>query len=343
MKIGFTGDLVLQDLEKLPSEIFGNFRKYIDSKEINLCVNLESPFIKKGMTSFKNKVVLYAYESQYRYIDFLSPHLVNLGNNHINDFGNESSSLSIEILNKNQQAFFGIGYKDKKENVFIDTLNNHIYISFCTRSSDLTGSRLFSEEEFIGPYDVDYDQINFYKCSYSNFKIVVNIHWGLEDIAYPEPEKRNIAHKIIDSGANLIIGHHSHKIQPFEIYKDSYIYYSIGNFYFNDISFELNNKNVFKRALKHQKCGIIPIFDADLHLLDVLEIKIISNSSLEYRECYKPKEITNSVEKYTSLYKYYFFFYNLLRKFVFICKNLDYVFYRIFHVNINKFKKNNLL
>ena len=59
--------------------------------------------------------------------------------------------------------------------------------------------------------------------------IIVNLHWGTEEVNFPKPEDIIMARKIIDLGADLIIGHHSHCIQPFEVYNGKYIFYGLGN------------------------------------------------------------------------------------------------------------------
>jgi len=63
---------------------------------------------------------------------------------------------------------------------------------------------------------------------------IVNIHWGQE---YAElrsnARQQNIAHRLIDAGADLIIGHHPHVIQEMEIYNNRPIFYSLGNFVFD--------------------------------------------------------------------------------------------------------------
>ncbi|MEZ5146693.1 MAG: CapA family protein [Bacteroidales bacterium] len=55
--------------------------------------------------------------------------------------------------------------------------------------------------------------------------------------------------RLIDAGADLIIGHHSHTVQPFEIYKGKYIFYSLGNFVFQIIGLMEN----FIRCRKERK------------------------------------------------------------------------------------------
>jgi len=65
--------------------------------------------------------------------------------------------------------------------------------------------------------------------------IVVSYHWGDEYTAQPNLRQREIAHKTIDAGADLVIGNHPHWIQPFERYRDKFIMYAHGNFVFDQM------------------------------------------------------------------------------------------------------------
>ena len=60
--------------------------------------------------------------------------------------------------------------------------------------------------------------------------MVVSLHWGEEFIDYPSPAQTVIAHEIIDAGAKLILGHHSHSMQGIEHYNGGVIFYSLGTF-----------------------------------------------------------------------------------------------------------------
>lgn len=68
------------------------------------------------------------------------------------------------------------------------------------------------------------------ECDY----LVVCLHWGFEYHRLPLPVDIELAHEMVDHGADLIIGNHPHNIQPKEIYKGKSIYYSLGNFYFSE-------------------------------------------------------------------------------------------------------------
>jgi len=62
--------------------------------------------------------------------------------------------------------------------------------------------------------------------------IVVSLHWGREHSSKIHPEARSLARRIIDSGADIILGHHPHVPQGIEIYNHRYIVYSMGNLIF---------------------------------------------------------------------------------------------------------------
>ena len=63
--------------------------------------------------------------------------------------------------------------------------------------------------------------------------VIVNMHWGKEYSRDYDAVQKTFARKLIDFGADLIIGHHPHVVQGVEEYKGKYIFYSLGNFIFD--------------------------------------------------------------------------------------------------------------
>jgi poly-gamma-glutamate synthesis protein (capsule biosynthesis protein) len=68
--------------------------------------------------------------------------------------------------------------------------------------------------------------------------LVISVHWGVEYATAPRPEDVDIAHKMLEAGATVIVGAHPHVLQPIETYKtqdgrDTVIFYSLGNFLSN--------------------------------------------------------------------------------------------------------------
>ena len=68
--------------------------------------------------------------------------------------------------------------------------------------------------------------------------LVISVHWGIEYATAPRPEDIDIAHKMLEAGATVVVGAHPHVLQPIETYKtqdgrDTVIFYSLGNFLSN--------------------------------------------------------------------------------------------------------------
>ncbi len=63
--------------------------------------------------------------------------------------------------------------------------------------------------------------------------VIVSFHWGNEKDYVPTKNQIRMGRLAVDSGADLVLGHHSHRINPIELYKGVYICYSLGNFCFS--------------------------------------------------------------------------------------------------------------
>lgn len=63
--------------------------------------------------------------------------------------------------------------------------------------------------------------------------VVVHIHWGVEYDNNIHPRQRDLGRALVDAGADIVVGHHPHVLEPVEFYKDSVILYSLGNFIFD--------------------------------------------------------------------------------------------------------------
>ena len=74
--------------------------------------------------------------------------------------------------------------------------------------------------------------------------VIASFHFGEEYHPEPSGRQRELAHLAVDSGADLVIGHHPHVSQPVESYKDSYIAYSLGNFIFDQNFSEETMKSI---------------------------------------------------------------------------------------------------
>lgn len=147
------------------------------------------------------------------------PIAVDVVNNHIYDYGEIGFNKTLEKMTE-----LGIS-------VITD---EPIYIneSVCLFAFMLfEGNTLFQFE-----YKKAKDNIQKAKSRNSNVRIVVQMHWGLENNPKETEEQRNVAHWLIDNGVDLVIGHHPHCLQTAEQYNGKMIFYSLGNTLFGNIN-----------------------------------------------------------------------------------------------------------
>ena len=76
--------------------------------------------------------------------------------------------------------------------------------------------------------------------------LVVVVHWGEEYHDIEKPEQRDAAHRLIDAGADLVIGHHPHVLQAIESYHGGLIAYSLGNFLFEHAGAPMRDSGVLR-------------------------------------------------------------------------------------------------
>jgi len=74
--------------------------------------------------------------------------------------------------------------------------------------------------------------------------LIVGIHWGVEYTGVPTEKQRSLAKKFIDSGASVISGHHPHWVQEIEYLDGKPVYYSLGNFVFDQMWSEETKKGL---------------------------------------------------------------------------------------------------
>ena len=121
--------------------------------------------------------------------------------------------------------------------------------------------------------------------------VIVSFHWGREKDYRPTENQIKMGRLAVDSGADLVIGHHSHRINPIEEYNGVYICYSLGNFCFsgNDKPDDMNSYIFQTRFL----------VDKNTHEPTNLGFRIIPIriTSIKDRNNYTPTPITDDMKK----------------------------------------------
>ncbi|MCD8291802.1 MAG: CapA family protein, partial [Prevotella sp.] len=185
--------------------------------------NLEGAILKDkeqvNHFKWKDKYSLYSSPEVLDILDNLNIKYISLCNNHILDY-----EQPIEVTNRMLIQHGVNQWGLKNHDVLQLKLNekNVYIITFATFANE-------HSLNLFNPHKVLKD-IESLRQKEPDCLIVVYPHWGVEKFYYPEPADRVLAHACVDAGANLIVGHHPHIIQPIEFYKGTFIIYSIGNF-----------------------------------------------------------------------------------------------------------------
>ncbi|MGN0561376.1 MAG: CapA family protein [Candidatus Fimenecus sp.] len=163
--------------------------------------------------------------------------VVNLANNHMLDKTSKGLAEAIDFWDATGLARTG-AYKDTQDLESVEYIEkNGLKIGLIGITQYTNGLTLPSDSPL--KYILTSDEATIerkIKAAKAQCDVVlVNVHWGSEYTTTPAQEQRNLAKKMADWGANVIIGHHPHVLQPVEWIENSdgtrtLVAYSLGNF-----------------------------------------------------------------------------------------------------------------
>jgi poly-gamma-glutamate synthesis protein (capsule biosynthesis protein) len=174
--------------------------------------------------------------------------LVNLANNHTYDYGEVAFLDTLGHLEEYGILYSGAGRNiEEAINVKIFEKNNLKvgFLSFAEGNAYKAGD----EKPGIACFDRNDNTIMLNTITKAKEKcdiLIIMLHWGIEYAREPSDYQIELAHKIIEAGADGIIGHHPHVLQGIEIYKGKPILYSTGNFLFLKKNVEAGKTAVFE-------------------------------------------------------------------------------------------------
>ena len=209
---------------------FKNFREVFENDDLTI-VNLEGV-----LTDATDRVEkTYNIKGRPEYTGIMtssSVEAVSLGNNHSADYGPQSLTDT-----KNALDAAGILY----------AIND--IISYYTTDDGMVVAMVSASITGAGNARDQYLLDGVKKAQEAGADLVVALcHWGIERDYYPSDYQRNLGHKLIDAGADLVIGHHPHVLQGVEEYNGKIICYSLGNF-----SFGGNRNPAEKNTIAYQQ------------------------------------------------------------------------------------------
>lgn len=181
--------------------------------------NLEGPIVKKPQNFSLNSLKFNFSPKVVDGLSWANFSVLSLANDHILDRGENGLKETKQFLKEKNINFVGDPIKCTDDYSF--KKNDIVFLAF-----NKTSSFSCSDEEII-------NTIKLIRTSSPESFLIVSIHWGEEYQEEISFSQRELAHKIIEAGADTIVGHHPHIVQNIEIYKGKPIFYSLGNFIFD--------------------------------------------------------------------------------------------------------------
>ncbi|SHJ14594.1 poly-gamma-glutamate synthesis protein (capsule biosynthesis protein) [Geosporobacter subterraneus DSM 17957] len=251
--ISLAGDVMLdrsigKQIEKMGVDYpWTGVKPYFDKSDLVL-INLETSVGLKGSAS-PDKT--YTFQSKPETLDGLvkaGVSGVSIANNHVLDFGQEGFIETLENLEKRKIKYAGGGRNIQKalEPAVWEIHGQKIgFLAFSRVIYDMSWYATSKRPGIVSAYDHYIDQIKdtIVEAKKNVDFLIVSVHWGKELEQIPQEYQERIGRVMIDSGADVVMGHHPHVLQGIEFYKNKPILYSLGNFVFNSKG-QLSNRSM---------------------------------------------------------------------------------------------------
>jgi poly-gamma-glutamate synthesis protein (capsule biosynthesis protein) len=247
-------------------------------------VNLEGPAPVKS--SYHTSGMLFTFNQAYLSgLKNAGIDVVSLANNHVGNAGRQGMRETTAALDNIGIAHAGLGANDTAARAPAMFTVQGVRVAFLAYDSiapsywagpNLEGSAKMAADQTLS-------DIKAAKAAGAQV-VIVYPHWGTEYHTTPTASERTWAHKMIDAGADVIIGNHVHYVAAMEVYKGKPIWYALGNFVFDQnwseqteegLVLELSfNGGTLVQAWMHP---ILDLANCQPNLLDAASGKVVLN------------------------------------------------------------------
>ncbi|MDO8436341.1 MAG: CapA family protein [bacterium] len=194
--------------------------------------NLEGPISDKGVKVGS----IYSFRANPKAIDGLTYagfDILSVANNHILDYSRLAMEDTFLRLRAAGIDYIGGGFNEKEVRLGVikEIQNTKIaYLAYTNLGSENWQAKgddsgiAWLDEKIAEDIKIAKEKADV---------VIVSMHFGEEYQVQPDAKQKRFAHLAVDSGADLVVGHHPHVAQPIERYKQGYVAYSLGNFVFD--------------------------------------------------------------------------------------------------------------
>lgn len=283
IKVLFSGDFCSQAPHKI--KLGENLKSLLSSADI--CQTNFEGILEVGEPVTSNKNRLHQSFEAPNWLENNGFNLISLANNHAYDFGIDGLQATIDSFTKTQLV--GVGKWQNAYKVVVKEIGG-IRIGFLSAThADFSSLKDFwTDKNKLGCAWInhcEFDKLILNSKSICDYLFVLP-HAGAEYMSVPLPEWRDRYRYFIELGADAVIASHPHVPQGYEIYNGKYIFYSLGNFFFDwflsaSVPQNWNNGLVVLLTIEDEiKVNVYPVLKQD----DYIEVDdtIESYSYLNY-------------------------------------------------------------
>ena len=310
IRINFFGDFRICDVSRLR---FGDeLQALLNAGDINL-LNFEAPIFVEGAEKVsKSGPNLYQDQKAPKALQDFGFNVISLANNHMLDYGEVAACETISSFDK--AITLGCGKWEDAFRVKVIEIDG-IRIGFLAITQHEFGafSDQFYEDDNYGTASMSHpvvDELILESREKVDYLFIIP-HAGMEHCIQPWPQLVTLYRHFINMGASGVIGGHPHVPQPWEIYKDCPIFYSLGNFCFELASSTGNEPNDWYNSLVASltiKDGAVSVdlhwayYDNKAHLVNLCDgdknhIAYMEQVCADFRDKSKYKSIINNHAK----------------------------------------------
>lgn len=216
--------------------LFSHVEGYWEAADL-VFANLETAVLSDDVSAYEEDEKEIHLWSTYEGVEAAMEAGVNVwacANNHAFDYSERAVLELTEYFRSEDIAYAGIGdcLEDAARYALIEA--GGARIAFLSITDVYYRSALATETQggVLSTAYRDYNRL-VYEASQAADLTVVYIHWGTENGVAVNDRQRTLGRHLADAGADIIIGSHPHVVQEVELYGDSVIFYSLGNFLFD--------------------------------------------------------------------------------------------------------------
>lgn len=226
-RINVFGDFKIDNVSNL--RIGDNLCQLLQKGGINL-LNFEAPIIDESCSSIAKSGPSISQDAcAPTWVEKHGWNVISLANNHAYDYGQRGLQLTINAFSS--AAIIGGG--ENPYRVTYKKVGDIIYSFIAVTQHEYGVVSSNGQWGTAGMSNPCVDSLILEAKKHSDF-LLVYPHAGVERVNYPLPELRSLYRHWIDIGANAVLASHPHIPQGWETYKESPIFYSLGNFAFDD-------------------------------------------------------------------------------------------------------------